>query len=385
MNPEEFLKNRRILFVLPCLELGGAERQALNFAEYLKAIGADVHVWGHPPVGLVASRCDDLGIPWKDMPTIWPCRKKNIPRIPIRFFRWVRQLRKLNPDVILPYCPHPCLAAGLTWRLSRAKVCIWGQRCSHDLRADWVEKFVFNRVSAAICNAKHEVKYLNSVFGKSQVPIHVVYNGLAMKQPVSTRQEWRKKMNINEGDRVAVMLANFRPAQKDHVTLLRGWKDIMDKCSGLIPRYHLVLAGAERDDFEKVRARAHQLNLADSVHFLGQVTDVSGLLNACDVGVLLSRIEGLPNAILEYMTCGLPVVASDHAANRELFGEDREQPLCREKSSEDVAGYLLKFLSNGELSTRVGSRNQTRALSEFAIDKMCNSMGEIVANALSGS
>jgi hypothetical protein len=64
------LKGKRVLFVLCGFDLGGAERQALYLARYLKGIGCKVRVWGHHhhKVGpeLVIKECETSGIPWAE-------------------------------------------------------------------------------------------------------------------------------------------------------------------------------------------------------------------------------------------------------------------------------------------------------------------------------
>src|SRR2546426_8921983 len=69
-----------------------------------------------------------------------------------------------------------------------------------------------------------------------------------------------------------------------------------------------------------MRALARELNLGRSVRFLGPVDDVPGLLSAVDLAVLSSTSEGCPNAVLECMASGLPVVATDIPGIRKAVG-----------------------------------------------------------------
>jgi glycosyltransferase involved in cell wall biosynthesis len=106
---------------------------------------------------------------------------------------------------------------------------------------------------------------------------------------------------------VGVMVANLRP-QKDHGLLFqalaasaRAWRDL-----------HLLLVGTGLDS-EHGRACARMvedLGLRDNVTFLGSRTDIPGILRTADVGLLSSRSESGPLAILEYMAAGLPFVAT---------------------------------------------------------------------------
>lgn len=364
--------------MLPRLELGGAERQAMHFAKYLKGIGTHVVVWGHPPAGGVSSSCDEMAIPWEEKPTLWPCRKINLYRIPLRFLHWVRALRKLNPDIILPYCPHPCVSAGLTWRYSKAQALIWGQRNSDDLGGDWVEKRAYRNASAVICNAEHELNYLDQTLGETTAPRFVVHNGLDLPQPELGRKEWRSRLGVPEASQLVVMLANFRSAQKDHETLLYAWKQVICKKQWRSNHPFLVLPGVNHSGLDEIKQLSTTLEVQDSVVFPGPVDDVAGLLQACDIGTLITNYEGLPNALLEYMLSGLPTVVSDLPSTREVLKGDPEQPLCRPKNADDVAANLLAFLDDGELAKKVGIRNRQKAVAEYSIEKMCKSMNDVV-------
>lgn len=74
------------------------------------------------------------------------------------------------------------------------------------------------------------------------------------------------------------------------------------------------------DYFEQVRQRGVILGIADRVHFLDSKPDLENYLPHLDVFVLPSKEEGLSLALLEAMSCGVPVIASDIAGNREMQG-----------------------------------------------------------------
>ena len=130
-------------------------------------------------------------------------------------------LHRERPDVILTYTTWPNVGCGITWRWSPAKVCIWGQRNTWQLKGDMVERFAYRRVSAVICNANHMVDYLNCTLGETTVPVSVVHNGVKLAPCIKTRNEWRKELGIDQDSTVVTMVANFRP-QKDHPTLLHA-------------------------------------------------------------------------------------------------------------------------------------------------------------------
>lgn len=376
------MEGKRFLFVLCGFDLGGAESQALHFARYLKNLGCDVRIWGHHHhyrgPERVIDECNAAGIPWAVYRFRWPCRKTALVR---DAWRMMRGLQRERPDVILPYLPWPSVGCGLVWRLSPAKVCIWGQRNTCDLRGDAVERFAYRRSSAVICNAEHEVDYLRQTLGETRAPVYVVYNDIDLAPSQKTRAKWREELGILEDTTVATMVANFRP-QKDHPTLLRAWKRILETKIHKQTQPHLLLAGAPQQSYAAVYQLANSLGLLDSVIFLGQVNDVAGLLAASDIGVLTTAHEGLPNAVIEYMASGLPVVATDLPGNREALGDDPQQPFCKLGNHDSLASQLRVLLYDPDLRQKLGFRNRQRALEEFSIDGMCEKMVGIVSDLL---
>ena len=376
------LAGKRILFFLPGLELGGAERQALHLARYLKGFGCDVRVWGNSGPGLAADECDKAGIPWAIQPSSWPCRKVHLVRCAWRLIKTAQALRRERPDVIFAYCARPCISSGLVWRWSPVKACIWGQRDIR-LRGDVVERLAYRRASAVVCNAAHELDYLNRVLGKGPSRVYVVPNGIDIVPSQETRRESRTRLGIGEDSLAVTMVANFRSG-KDHSTLLHAWRRVMATCADLQTPLRLVLAGAQQESYVAIHRLAVDLGLLQSVAFLGQVKDIAGLLAASDVGVLATEDEGLPNVVLEYMACGLPIIATDIPGSREALGDGADEQLCRAGDAEDLAERLLTLIRSGELRQRLGERNRQRALAEFSITQMCETTVGIIRDLLNG-
>ncbi len=378
---DQSLAGKRILFFIPEFELGGAERQALHLARYLKAEGCDIHVWANFGSGLAAEQCEEAGIPWSVQPSLWPCRKSRIPRNIFRFLGMVRRLRKLRPDLLIAYTPRPCVACGLTWKWSGAKAFIWSQRDVDDLQGDLIEKIAYRRASAVICNAGHEREYLDKTLGKTSAPTHVVYNGSELDPPLKSAAEWREELGLSEADILAVMVANFR-YQKDHFTLLKAWKEVMDQWPSEKGKPLLLLAGVKQEAYEDVEALAADLNLLDTILMPGQVKDISGLLSAADIGILSTHHEGLPNAIIEYMLSGLPVVGTDIPAVREVCGAENERYLYPPEDANKLAELLRKLMLDAQLREHVGAENRKRALREFSLETMRHKSRTLIAAAL---
>lgn len=104
-----------------------------------------------------------------------------------------------------------------------------------------------------------------------------------------------------------VCVGNVRD-EKDHLSLCKAMSYLKEDYSD----WTLLLVGEEHND--DCSAKIHQLiqkeNLTN-VYFLGVSKDVANILNLCDIGVISSKTEGLPLALLEYGLAGLSVVSTD--------------------------------------------------------------------------
>ena len=95
------------------------------------------------------------------------------------------------------------------------------------------------------------------------------------------------------------------------------------------------------------------LGLEQNFLFLGRRADIPKILGCCDIAVLPSRAEGLPNAVLEYMAAGLPVIASRVGGNAELINDGVTGLLVPPEDSSALSSSLLKLLRDPALAQRI--------------------------------
>ena len=108
----------------------------------------------------------------------------------------------------------------------------------------------------------------------------------------------------------------------------------------------------------------------DRVHFLGTRLDVPRLLPHFDVFWLASGYEGQSNALMEAMAAGVPVVATDIPANRELVVPDQTGYLVPLDVRSAFARRTLPILEDAELARRLGDAGRARMLAEFSVEQM---------------
>ena len=375
------LEHARVLFVLGNLELGGAERQALLLARHLKNVcGADPRVLGlvGEPGG-ASSICDEEGIPWRG--NLLRRRDGTIGRS-ADLLRFARALREERPDVVLSYTWRPNVLCGLTWGLSGAKTCIWNQR-DEGLGAGGgiLARAAARRTPVFLANSEGGKAFLAARLGVPRGRIRVIPNGILLPPPREDRRAWRERIGAGNDRFLALMLASIHP-HKDHATLLRAWRRVLDGGHALGQSPVLLLAGRSYGYEGGLKALAFDLGLGDSVRFLGAVDDVAGLLGAVDLCVHSSRTEGLPNAVLEAMSAGLPVVATDLPGVREAVGPSGFRFLAPPGDDQGLADRILRFVASERLRAETGEELRDRAGREFGAEAMCRAVAELLVGAL---
>jgi len=370
------LEGTRILFMLPSLALGGAERQALVLARYLKdAQAANVQVWGFGDPGEASSLCEEYNLPWRSVP-IPPggARLQQLASI----LRFGKVLRAQRPAVLLPYAKWPNIWCGASRTMAGANLCIWGQRNDPGSRkSPLLERFAARNTSLFVANSPHLRQVLRSFFHAPDDRIHIVPNGIELPASKWNAAKWREHLGVTANATLLCMVANLTD-QKDHVTLLHAWRDVQSRLTSSGKEAKLLLAGSFGNTHESLVRLAGELNLGDTVCFLGQVKDISGLLSAVNIGLLSSRAEGSPNAVLECMEAGLPVAGTDVSGIREALGPDGCEFLAPAGDSERLADLLITLISNRDLVTRSGLANRQRVEDEFSPARMCDRMTTLI-------
>ena len=168
-----------------------------------------------------------------------------------------------------------------------------------------------------------------------------------------------------------ITVANLRP-EKGHDVLLDVARLVLARFPDA--RFELVGDGPERP---RLVARAEALGIAGAVSFLGHTDEVAGQFAQADISALPSRTEAFPNAALEAMASGLPVVASAVGGLVELVDDRRTGLLTPAGDPTALAGRLCELMADGAWGARLGRAARAAVEARFSFDRMTDGVERV--------
>lgn len=172
----------------------------------------------------------------------------------------------------------------------------------------------------------------------------------------------RKQLSLPADARIVVCVARLIETKR-HDFLLDAWKMVIEnESNGLLI---LLGDGPLRSELLK---KISKLHLEERVLLMGEVSNVRDYLQASDVFVLPSISEGMSNALLEAMACGLPVIVTHAKGNQEVITDQKSGLLFSKYNKLDLAQKMLFLLENQDVSRQLGENAVRTIQTSFSFD-----------------
>src|SRR5207253_10199545 len=165
-----------------------------------------------------------------------------------------------------------------------------------------------------------------------------------------------------------------------------GQRDLIDAAVMLRPKFdnlEVCFYGtpSDREYFESCLAKVAQSKLDDCVSFAGPTTEPWRAYNEADVMAFPSISEAFPYVVLEAMSCGAAIVATDVGGVREALGDCGL--LVPARTPQAMAGAISFLLGNAAERERLGQMARARVLKHFTEKQFLNSYGSTYCDLLS--
>jgi glycosyltransferase involved in cell wall biosynthesis len=215
-------------------------------------------------------------------------------------------------------------------------------------------------------------------FAEAGIPAHklrVVLNGVqaqaATDAPDLFSRQLRAELDVPVESKLVLTVGRLTE-QKGYGHLLQAACQVAAR----VPDAHFLLAG-EGPLQAGLEATAEACGAAQNVHFLGSRPDVKDLMRACDLFVLPSLFEGLPLVVLEAMSAGRAVVATNVCGTNEAVVDRSTGLLVPPGDPRALSEAIIYALTNESLSRQWGEAGRERVLCHFAVRQMSNAVASI--------
>lgn len=314
MNPQELFaqpESLRILLVTTGLRMGGAEQQVAALAKEFITRGHSVALISLTP---------DCEVP---MPDAVERLMLDLRKTPLSLARALLAARRFaqewRPDIVNSHMFHANMFARSLSRISRLPPLICA---AHSFSEGGRLRMLCYRLTDRWCTLTTQVSQASRaemIRAGAVRPdrVHVMYNGIdteKFKPDAALRERTRAQLGMESSERLILSIGRLA-IEKAQDTLIDAFQR-MDRSKAT----RLFVAG---DGPQRValQDRIAKHGLRDAVSLLGTRHDIPALLNAADLFVLSSRIEGMPLVIGEALACGRPVVATSAPGVKELMGD----------------------------------------------------------------
>ncbi|WP_158281533.1 glycosyltransferase [Sediminitomix flava] len=312
------------------------------------------------------------------------------------FWEMVKLIRQFNPDIIHTHTAKAGFigrAAAIylnTFRSAENKIKIVHTFHGHVFHSYFstlktnlfinIERFLgkFSDIIITI-TPKQQIEIKDFGIG-TQINHQIVPLGLDLRKfkekprmPKSLHQQY----NIPE-DRILIgTVARF--------TAIKNLSLFLEIAAKLIERndkLHFMMVG-DGEDREMLEAKAAELGISDSVTFTGFLSDLPSVFADLSILLLTSKNEGSPVSIIEAMTSGTGVVASNVGGVPDLFTEEGKYFLCEPTNIDDYVEKTEKLLTDQEFYNHITTVQQDFIYNKFNIDRLIQDLSVTYQNLFS--
>jgi len=247
----------------------------------------------------------------------------------------------------------------------------------------YIERVLSKWTSVVITNSyAARDEYLNYVNVPSTDFVKVISNGIDLdifeKRKLASPMEIRSQYNIELEDFVILQLAGISRT-KNQLCLLKALRQLENK------KIKVLLVGRtiEARYYDNLISYINRNHLENIVFFLGEQQDVFSMLSMADVFVLTSLREGFPNAIMEAMAMGLPIISSDVGDINYLVKNGQNGYLFPKNDHVKLAELLNLFTKINQPQKYQMSKNSKQIIKKYSIKQAVKKTEDVYEQCLS--
>lgn len=358
-----------ILFFTMSMKCGGAERVISSLANHYSGIGSHVTIMTclkGKSYYKVSNKIDTVSLD--------DCKQQQDEHKISRFLRRRTRIKMhlLNNkyDVIICFLPEPSFLMLSLKKHFKLKILV-SERANpkeeySNLFHSLLMRMLYPRADSFVFQTEDAKKYFSHNIRKKSTVI-----------PNSISQDF---LNMKPGNRQKkeIVSVGRLHKQKNHELLIEAFNKIHFR----YPDYILKIYG-NGELKEALYNRICELKLEEYIFLMGDTNDVKGAIQNASLFVLPSDSEGMPNALMEAMAIGLPVISTDCPCGgpRQMIIHEVNGLLTRVGDVKDLTESILKLLDNPELANQLG-QNAQKVVDTYHPDKIYSKWNQAIVNCI---
>ena len=339
----------KVLCIIDSLGPGGAQRQLVGLATYLKESGYDVTVATYHDNRFYVDQLLTNGVPYVYL------AKAN--KSLFRIWHIARFIRKLKPDVVISYLETPSICSCVAKLFNRSFKLIVSERntTQETGRNEKIRFRLFQRADYVVPNAYAQEIYIKQNFPRLKDKVVTIPNFVDLQHFTPPKKRLR-----GEVPEIIVVATIWQSKNT------MGFIDAVAALKERGHRFHISWYGKDEsniDYFNSCQQKIETLGIRDYIALKEKTTKISERYQNADYFCLPSFYEGTPNVICEAMACGLPVVCSDVCDNSRYVNEGVNGFLFNPKDTDTVVNAFEKLFSLSDDEYQQ-FRNNSRQIAE---------------------
>ena len=353
----------KIVFIIDSLRRHGAQGHLLHLVRGLSQLGYEQRV-------VKLNRIADADV--EQAIASAGCTVEGIGKWQIAclvgWWRLVQILKAAKPDVVMTMLDFSDTLGRPAARMAGCKIIVSAIQVRNrdkPLWRRWLDRRTIHWANRVIFNSHEIVSYGCECDGVADQQVVVIANGIEdiSNRGLALRGARRNQLGITT--ETVLLGAMGRLARQKNYELL-----IQIAAKLPTDRKWKVLILGDGPERTRLVALGHRLRLDDRLIWLGARADVEGWLAAMDIFVHTADYEGMPNAVMEAMVMGLPVVASNVDGTREIVRHGVTGYLVPAGDAERFVVHLRALLDDATDRTLVGRQAHKDVLARFSLEQM---------------
>ena len=281
-------------------------------------------------------------------------------------YQIVRIIKKNHCTILHAHTAH-ALSIGILCKIFHKNIHLVGvRRVAFSIRKNALSawKYKTSLINKLVCISK-SIKQILIAEGIPKTKISTIYSGIDIHKfdaclPADFIKE---KYNILENDKIVTTIAALE-RNKDYITLLHAAQRVLEIDKNVT---FLSIGAGSRE--KELKDTAQKLQIDDKFQFLEFHKDVGPYLKITDIFLLVSKKEGLGSSILDALSVGLPVIATNTGGIPEVVTNNVNGLLVPTENPEKLSHAIIHLLKNDKLRLTL-SQSAKESVRKFSVDAM---------------